>query len=160
VSDWRPFEIRRPIGGDVVRADSGWTGALRYGTKDYPFDIVVGTTLTGFPRDYTSTQLSLSVPASVPNRGEMVLVRAGFGYPTTPLDGVAIWYHPDSGPGTNPTTDQFNQLVVDTPLTPGRWYYYTLFVKVVDQAYPIPGSGCRLSRSRFWCPTTTGTPTS
>lgn len=138
MTDYRPFEVRRSEGGDVVRATTGWRGALRYGPVDIPFDVVVGTTLTGIPWGYDATLTTVSVPSSVPHKGEMVLVRGGFGYPTTPLDGVAVWYSPDSGVLA---TDQLNQQVLDQPVTGGRWYYYTLFIKAVDPAHlTLPGT--------------------
>lgn len=138
MSDIRPFVIRRSIGGDTLRPTTGFKGALRFGPEDVAFDAVKGTTLDGIPVGYDTTTVTVQVPASVPNRGQMVLVRGGFGYPTTPLDGVQVWSNPDNL-GLVVTT-QFNQQVRDTPLTGGRWYYYTLFVNVVTLPYPVLGS--------------------
>lgn len=130
---WRPFVLRRTIGGDVTRAITEWQGALRFGPKDFPFDAVVGTTLTGIPIGYDSTLLTVSVPPGIPWQ-EMVLVRGGFGYPNTPLDGEAVWYY--SGHNRD-DPDQYNQQVRDEPLTEGRWYYYTLFL-CLSESSDIP----------------------
>jgi phage tail-like protein len=115
---------------------AGIQSPLRYGPQDYVFDVVKGTTLTGTPYGYDAVLMRIQVPASVPNRGEMVLVRGGFGYPTTPLDGEPVFYNPDNL--ALPVTAQFNQQAWDKPLTEGRWYYYTLFVNVTSQPYPQP----------------------
>lgn len=124
MTDYRPFTIRRTIGGDVTRAVTGWHGALRYGPIHVPFDIVVGTALDGTPLGYDSSLITVRVPPTVP-WSEAVLVRGAFGPPTTPLDGVPVWYHDGHDPAA---TDQYNQQVIDNPLTGGYWYYYTLFL--------------------------------
>ena len=134
---WQPFVLRRTTHGDVLRSASTVQAALRYGPPTFAWDIVKGTTLTGRSQDYNALIIDVQVPPSVPNRGEMVLVRGGFGYPTTPMDGVAIWYNPDNKGQL--VTEQLNQEVLDTPLTEGHWYYYTLFVKVCNAAYPAAG---------------------
>jgi len=126
---WRPFTIRRTVGGDVVRAVTGWQGALRYGPEDVAFDVAKITSLDAIPLGYDTMQITVRIPVlSVPVQ-EAVLVRGAFGYPTTPLDGVAVWY--ENVPQTSfPLTSQFNWIVQDTPLTGGYWYYYTLFLSV------------------------------
>jgi phage tail-like protein len=131
---YRPFTIRRTIGGDVVRATTGWHGALRYGPVPVSFDIVNGTSLDGIPIGYDSTLVTVRVPPTVP-WAEAVLVRGAFGPPTTPLDGVAVWYTDGHDPEA---ADQYNQQVRDQPLTGGYWYYYTLFLCV----QPEPGLPC------------------
>ena len=125
---WRPFTLRRTTGGDVLRATTPWYGALRYGPVAVPFDAVEGTTLTGIPWGYDATRMTVSVPPSVPWQ-EAVLVRGAFGPPTTPLDGVAVWYD-TVAQADFPLTEQFNVLVMDQPLTGGYWYYYSLFLCV------------------------------
>lgn len=133
--DWRPFTLRRTIGGDVTRpGPDEWQSALRYGPKDYPFDSVLGTTITGIPVDYDKVLLTVGVPTTVTWQ-EATLVRGGFGYPNTPLDGEVIWYV--DGHDVH-STEQFNQLVLDSPLSEGHWYYYTLFLCISDQAPPFP----------------------
>jgi phage tail-like protein len=124
VTDFRPFTIRRTIGGDVVRSTAGWHGALRYGPVQVPFDIVDGTTLDGMPIGYDTGLVTVRIPPTVP-WVEAVLVRGAFGPPTTPLDGVPVWYEEGHDPHD---PDQFSQMVMDTPLTGGYWYYYTLFL--------------------------------
>lgn len=144
MTDPREFVLRRTIGGDVARATTGWQGLLRYGPEILPFDVVKGTTLDGIPWGYDAALITVSVPASVPNRGLMSLVRGGFGYPTTPLDGVQVWSNPDNL--GSPVTTQLNQQVLDQPLTEGRWYYYTLFINTVNLAYPVAGSWQRAAQ--------------
>ena len=105
-------------------AVGGVQAALRYGPQTVSFDVVKGTTLTGRPFGYDSTYLTISIPATVP-WNEAVLVRGAFGYPTTPLDGVAVWYEDNQG-----LTSQFNVVEVDQPVTGGYRYYYSLFLGI------------------------------
>jgi hypothetical protein len=142
VGSFEAFALRRTTGGDVARATptSGGAGLLRYGPAPVAWDAVKGTTLTGISWGYDAALLTAQIPAVVPSRGEAVLVRGAFGYPTTPLDGMAIWHSPDNGLGTL-VTQQINHQVLDQPVTGGRWYYYTLFVKVVSPSSPsLPGT--------------------
>ena len=75
---WQPFVLRRTTHGDVLRSASTVQAALRYGPPTFAWDIVKGTTLTGRSQDYNALIIDVQVPPSVPNRGEMVLVRGGF----------------------------------------------------------------------------------
>ena len=59
--------------------------SLRYGPQDFAFDVVKGSTLTGIPWDYDSAYVTVQVPPTVPSRGEMVLVRGGFGAHDAPV---------------------------------------------------------------------------
>ena len=59
---WRPFTIRRTVGGDVVRATTGWQGALRYGPEDVPFDVASVTTLQAIPLGYDTMQITVLIP--------------------------------------------------------------------------------------------------
>ena len=128
-SDWRPFVVRRTTGGDVLRPGSGgWRGALRYGARTVLPDEVVGTSLVVEPRYYDSMVVTVQIPNIIPWE-QAVLVRGGFGSPTSPQDGVTIWYL-----ATRPIDgSNVSQQVLDTPLTGGNWYYYSLFLWVSGQ---------------------------
>lgn len=128
-TEWRPFVVRRTTGGDVLRApDGGWRAALRYGAQPVTPDEVLGTNLIVYPRFYDSMVVTVQVPHTIPWE-RAVLVRGGFGMPTTPQDGVAIWYYDEA----LPHTVDLSQQIIDTPLTPGNWFYYSLFLWITGQ---------------------------
>jgi len=128
-TEWRPFVIRRTTGGDVLRpGDGGFRGALRYGPQPITPEEVSGTNLIVTPRFYDRMVITVQVPKTI-LWSKAVLVRGGFGAPTTPQDGVAIWYHEEATPHTN----DLSQQVVDHPLTPGNFYYYSLFLWISGQ---------------------------
>jgi phage tail-like protein len=127
-STWRPFVLRRTTDGDVVRApEGGWRSALRYGAVDLPPDVVDGVNLIVYPRFYNSMIVTVQVPATIAWE-QAVLVRGGFGAPTSPQDGVAVWYLAEMT-----HTSDLSQQVVDSPLTPGNFYYYSLFLWIGGQ---------------------------
>jgi phage tail-like protein len=127
--EWRPFVVRRTTGGDVVRGTDGFRGALRYGPSVVTPEDVAGTNLIVYPRFYDSMLVTVQVPATV-EWTQAVLVRGGFGAPTTPQDGVVIWYLAEALPHP---AEGLSQQVLDTPLTPGNFYYYSLFLWVEGQ---------------------------
>lgn len=150
MTDYRPFLLRRTEGGDSVRPADGtgvWLPALRYGPRVVLPEEVLGTGLLTRPVGYDGAEITVQVPETV-DWSQAVLVRGGFGFPTTAQDGVQIWYT-----NTRPTdidTDtglpiDLSQRVMDTPLTtdrpmrpnqtapPGNWFYYSLFLWIGGQ---------------------------
>jgi phage tail-like protein len=127
-SEWRPFVIRRTTGGDVLRSRGGLRGALRYGTRPVTPEEVAGINLDVTPRFYDRMVITVQVPKTI-QWTKAVLVRGGFGAPTTPQDGVAIEYFEEAVPHAL----DLSQQVVDHPLTPGNWYYYSLFLWISGQ---------------------------
>jgi phage tail-like protein len=128
---WRPFVVRRTTGGDTMRADDGWRGALRYGLQTLPLDVVEGVKLIVYPRRYDSMVITVQVPKTIAWT-RAVLVRGGFGAPTSPQDGETLWYLEQE----TPHAVDLSQQVLDTPLTPGNWYYYSLFLYIGGQWVP------------------------
>lgn len=127
-NEWRAFVVRRTTGGDVVRApEGGFRSALRYGAGTVTPDEVAGTNLIVYPRRYDSMVITVQIPTTI-HWTQAVLVRGGFGAPTTPQDGVVLWYTQSSSP-----PEDVSHQVLDTPLTPGNWYYYSLFLWVENQ---------------------------
>jgi len=135
VSDYRPFQIRRTTGGDALRPDvADWQAPLRYGPRAVSPIEVEGTEIVAVPYHYDSTLLTVKVPADV-QWTQAMMARGGFGFPTTPLDGVAVWY---LAPKPNVLDNAGNPLPLarqtfDTPLTPGNFYYYSLFLWIGGQ---------------------------
>ena len=126
--EWRPFVVRRTTGGDVLRAPDGFRGALRLGPGVVTPEEVAGTNLIVYPRFYDSMVITVQVPKHIAWE-QAVLVRGGFGAPTTPQDGVALWYLAED----DPHAEDLSQRVIDAPLTPGNFYYYSLFLWVEGQ---------------------------
>ncbi len=117
--------------------------------------------LTTEPWDYSTSRIQFTLTqkmrtdldASALN-GHTPLItvtRSGYGAPTTPLDGVKLFempvrealilpyqYHvndtiPSDDPWVRPPS--LNASIYDHNLQPGRWYYYTLFLKTQPDAY-------------------------
>ena len=126
---WRPFVVRRTEGGDTLQISDGWKGALRYGPRDVKPEEVLGTNLIVYPRGYDSMVVTVQIPPSI-QWTQAVLVRGGFGAPTTPQDGVVLWYFSEALPHP---AEGLSQIVLDRPLTPGNWFYYSLFLWIGGQ---------------------------
>lgn len=126
--NWRPFIIRRTSGGDLLRSDTPWFASLRFGPLEVDYEAVKATTITTRPLGYTGAMVSFSIPGTI-NWEKIVVVRGGFGFPMTPQDGVVVHYF--DGPYV--AGQQWNNRFVDTPLTTGRWYYYTVFLWIGGQ---------------------------
>ncbi len=88
MSDYRPFMLRRTTGGDVlrpVRRPSYGVGAALRASVVLPEE-VVGTALEARPLALRSIVVTVKVPRDV-DWSQAMVVRGGFGFPTTPLDG-------------------------------------------------------------------------
>ena len=130
MTEYRPFMLRRTTGGDVLRpADvpEAWQAALRYGPRVVLPEEVENTSLETAPLGYESALITVRVPEEVAWT-QAVLVRGGFGFPTTPQDGVQVWYT-----NTKPIDIDMSYRTLDTPLTEGNWYYYSLFLWIGGQ---------------------------
>ena len=137
MSDLGPDDLLHWSGGDVTRGTSVPTSGLDLATnyegypsfvrlpKDPLTPIDTSTiSLKVVPRDHQSLQVGWSV-GDDDSYHWAALVRSGFGTPTTPNDGEQlVMIRRGSAPGG---------VLIDEPLQPGRWYYYTLFVKLEDR---------------------------
>lgn len=74
------------------------------------------------PLTYTDIDLNWSVETSIAWQ-EIWIVASTTGHPVTVLDGRVVTVVTSGDPFYN---------VIDSGLTPGTWYYYTLFVKIND----------------------------
>lgn len=90
--------------------------------------ISIKSTVTAVTTGYGKIDVSWGWPDSYSDWTEVAVVRSGFGHPSTVNDGVTIF---------RSTRDEYeffdsdgNPLTItveDSPLQPGRWYYYTVF---------------------------------
>ena len=81
--------------------------------------------------DYGSAQIAWGWPVGLEEKWEeVVLVRSGFGDPTTVNDGETVFSSPKDG-----YLDEDGKLtlpapvIIDQPLQAGQWYYYSLFFR-------------------------------
>lgn len=134
------FRIQRQTfgvenGGDYVRGSSVVTlhaTALRYPTTIKGYDAAEDKAfLYSRAFDYTTAEIGWGWPTQIQETWlEVCLVRSGFGHPLTVNDGQVVFRaaradFTDDDDAVNAPAP----LVYDTPLQPGRWYYYSLFFK-------------------------------
>lgn len=94
----------------------------------FPPTISVSTTINVSPSGYNGLQLNWTPPGG--NWNQLVLVRSAFGTPSRVYDGITL--------ESSPT---FFGTYLDTPLVPGYFYYYSLFVFDTDlNEYALAGS--------------------
>ena len=81
--------------------------------------------------DYGSAQISWGWPVGLEEKWEeVVLVRSGFGDPTTVNDGETVFSSPKAGfLNAEGVLTLPPPVVIDQPLQSGQWYYYSLFFK-------------------------------
>lgn len=132
------FQVRRSP-GDYVRAGvDGEETALRW-DMEVPEEIFQALFLSQ-PVGYDSIQLWWGVPPpGLLNWSHMGIVRSGFGHPSTPSDGEIVYYLKRPDVYNDATIKDIPGTIFDgpwsgdltrPPLTPGRWYYYTLFFRI------------------------------
>jgi len=131
VSDVESFRLRRVEGGSLLRSPDINT-PLRYGPVPIPEGAFNSTSILTRPVGYDAMQIWVRIPAGVP-WDQATVVRCGFTYPVTPLDGVtvakftpALMNIDSDGDGTN---DTLSYIVLDRPLTGGNIYYYGLMIR-------------------------------
>lgn len=126
--------------GDVVRGENpadapDWTPSPGVTYEAYPYYVrfprpeppaidLTGSTLYTVESGYDTIDIWWGISDSLrENYSWVTVVRSGFGYPAHPNDGSKIFIarRGEREPG----------VVSDTNLPSGRWYYYTLFAKVV-----------------------------
>lgn len=144
---WRPdgypspaFRVQRQVfgvetGGDYVRGSTVSTlpqTALRYPSQIPGFDAATNKAFLSLrPFDHETAEIGWGWPQGISSTWqEVALVRSGFGTPTTVNDGQTVFraLKTDFTDNTG-TIDTPPPLVYDTPLTPGRFYYYALFFR-------------------------------
>lgn len=129
------FEVRREtFSGDLVRGPEGYRSAIRFG--DPILESVVGDSLLlSRPEGYDGIKVWWGVPPEgLGTWVYMAVVRSGFGHPLTPSDGMILNW---TGAGT--PVDDLPGAFVDTPLMPGRWYYYSLMFMTANNRWVVVG---------------------
>lgn len=130
------FLVRRPAGGDYVRAGSfpdlaAAATVLRF--EEFVSDALTEALFLSQPIGYDTVQVWWGIPPeSMDSWSDMCVVRSGFGHPTTPADGQVVYRYKRPEPiviGDVPGT------FFDRELPSGRWYYYTLFFKANQRWY-------------------------
>lgn len=123
-------------GGDFVRGRPATRqNALRYkvrsvGPSTDSDQIAVKSTLTAVTNGYGSIELSWGWPKTHSDWTEVSVVRSGFGHPSTVNDGVTVFRSTRSEYEYFDTSGEPLTIIIeDSPLQPGRWYYYTLFFR-------------------------------
>lgn len=142
------FEVRRPKYGAIEGGDYARGGdaalpktALRYAEPSPDTPAVGQGLLYAHPIDYETVEVLWGFPPDLIWQ-EMAIVRSVFGAPSTVRDGVTVlrggWemlhYDPNINRGLT-VYDRFDPVTKGNKvgLTPGNWYYYSLFFKINER---------------------------
>lgn len=137
-----------PSALDVSTTYSAYPHYLRYPTGVLGTIEDDDTTLFVSPADYNAISVEWSItPEARTSAAWLVIVRSGFGWSRTPNDGVRVMTLRNNEGGA--------PLIVDSPLQPGRWYYYTLMAKVGTEWQELKRSRTQVPidynhRERLW----------
>jgi hypothetical protein len=127
--------------GDYIRGESATALENTNSTSVQRYQVPTGVPLKAGVRCFNLSYDGIAVYWGVPDNTasypweSAVLVRSGFGYPSTPSDGTIL--------RSRSTTEPYSEYFLDSPLIPGRWYYYSvlLFIKdkwvVADKAHAV-----------------------
>ena len=123
----------------VASGTAGIGVGMRVTGTNIPLNTVV---IAVGPTTFTMSQNTTGVvngtlQLTTPNLGwvQQILVRSAYGIPTSVYDGVQLLVQPGATPGA------FSAQWVDVGLRSGRFYYYALFVQVLEQATPQVTTG-------------------